>query len=268
MFYFKKILIVFLCFQACSLAAQTTSQTRLQETGLWNGLYLKLRLSEKFGYYAEHHYRLRNSEDDLFDFVGRKRQIYNRAGLNILFNQHFEAIIGPTLVVNYTPYPGNAEYEKITLEPRIWHQWLFIMPEMGRVKLYHQFRFEHRWKRSNEVGAEHNYTNRYRYKLFAYMGLNKKHIEEKTLFFSPSVEIFMHSGKKIVYNPFEDFRTYNGLGYVLNRNITLFAGHMYTLGQAESGFEYKASHIIRLNVMVGLDLRRLQDRLPTINIGY
>ncbi len=247
---------------------QTESVAMLRETGLWNGLYLKVRLSEKLGYYGEHHYRLRNSEDNLYDFVGRRRQIYNRAGINILFNPYFEAVIGPTLVFNYTPSPGNLEFEKVTLEPRIWHQWLFIMPPMDRVKIYHQFRFEHRWKRDNNVGAEFEYTNRYRYKFFAYIPLNKKKIEPQTLFFSPSAEIFLHSGKSIIYNAFEDFRTYNGFGYVLNPKVTFFVGHMWTYGQRRSGFEYAKSHIIRVNAFLGFDVRKIENRLPSINIGY
>jgi len=248
--------------------AQGEASSTLEETGLWNGLYIKAKLRKNIGYYGEHHYRLRNSRNDVNSFVGRNRQIYNRAGINIFFSKYFELVFGPTLVLNFTPEPGNDDYEHITLEPRIWHQWMFIMPKMGRVKLYHQFRFEHRWKRDNGIHDEYKYTDRYRYKFFAYIPLNKKDIEKKTLFFSPSAEIFMHSGKSIVFNPFEDFRTYNGLGYVLNANITLFAGNMWTFGQKSVGYEYKTTHIIRVNVMVGLDLRNIENKLPPINIGY
>lgn len=251
-----------------SVQAQEKSVSKLAETGLWNGLYLKGLFSDKIGYYAEHHLRYRNDVDKLTSFVGRKRQLYNRAGINFLVNKNFEIVVGPTLVLNYTPYPGNPDFEKVTYEPRIWHQWLLIMPPLGRVKFYHQFRFEHRWKRSNEVGAEHEYTNRFRYKVFAYVPLNKKEIGVKTLFFSPSAEIFMHEGKSVVYNPFEDFRTYNGLGYIVNRNLTFFAGHMWTIGQGNTGFEYNKTHIIRLNVFVGFDMRRAKDKVPKINIGY
>ena len=263
----KSICILFMASTTFSLYGQKTS-TRLEETGVWNGVYLKARITNKIGYYGEHHLRLRNKADDINSFVGRTRQVYNRAGINFFFNEYFEGIIGPTLVLNYTPDKSNPDFEKIVLEPRIWHQWLFIMPTMGRFKLYHQFRFEHRWKRSNVVDSNFEYTNRYRYKLFTYMALNKKTIEVKTLFFSPSAEIFMQSGRPIVYNPFEDFRTYNGFGYVLNPNITFFAGHMWTLGQKSSGFEYRTSHILRFNVLIGLDFRSIEKKLPQINLGY
>lgn len=247
---------------------QPTSQIRLEETGLWNGLYLKGKFTKKVGYYGEHHYRLRNNPTNLYSFITQKRQIYNRAGINLFINEYFEAVIGPTLVFNFSPEPENPAYEKVTLEPRIWHQWLFIMPSMGRIRIFHQFRFEHRWRRSNLINSNYHYTNRYRYKLFVYIPINKPVIESKTLFFSPSAEIFLQSGKSIVFNPFEDFRTYNGIGYVYNKNLTFFAGHMWTIGQKSNGVNYRTSHIIRLNVMVGIDFRKIESKIPAINLGY
>lgn len=244
------------------------SQTNLEGTGVWNGVYLKGKITNKIGYYGEHHLRLRNNSNNLNSFLGPTKQIYNRAGISFFVSENFEIILGPTLVLNFSVDPDDSNLKRVVLEPRIWHQWLFKMPEMGRVSLFHQFRFEHRWKRSNEIDAQHNYTNRYRYKVFAYIPLNKDVIEPKTLFFSPSAEIFMQSGKSVVFNPFEDFRTYNGIGYVLNPNFTFFVGHMWTIGQKNSGFEFTSSHILRFNVFFGLDFRKIQDKLPSINLGY
>lgn len=268
--YFAKLYILLFSsvFIAGSASAQQISETTLGETGLWNGVYIKAKLTDKIGYYAEHHYRVRNAEDNINSFVGRRRQIYNRAGINILFNPNFEAVIGPTLVFNYTPSPGNPNFEKVTLEPRIWHQWLFSMPAMGPIKVYHQFRFEHRWKRDNSIESPLEYTNRYRYKLFSYIPINSPYIKPKTIYFSPSAEIFMHSGKSIVFHPFEDFRIYNGIGYVVNEKLTFFAGHMWTIGQRPTGFQYRTSHIFRINMLIGLDLRKIQDKIPSINLGY
>lgn len=265
---YKVLTLLLFHLSAMLSVAQQARSTQLEETGIWYGLYLKGKLTNKIGYYGEHHLRYRNDIQDVNSFIGRKRQLYNRAGINIFFNENIEAVIGPTLVLNYTPDPENSNFEKVVYEPRIWHQWLFIMPKLGRTKLYHQFRFEHRWKRDNDEGAEHDYTNRFRYKLFAYVPINKKKIEVNTLFFSPSAEIFMHTGKSIVYHPLEDFRTYNGIGYVLSPKITLFAGHMWTIGQKRSGYEYRTSHILRFNVFAGLDFRKLESKLPQLNLGY
>lgn len=247
---------------AFSQAERSTSD--LEETGLWMGLYLKGKISDKFLYYGEHHYRRRNSLDNKYDFVGRMRQVYNRAGLLYVHNEYFNVVVGPTLVWNFTPQPGNPDFETTTLEPRIWHQWLFSMPYMGRVKFYHQFRFEHRWKRDNNKGAEFDYTDRYRYKLFAYIPLNKPKLQNKTWFFSPSAEIFLHTGKNIVYDHLEDFRVYTAVGYILNSKITFFGGHMWTIGTKRTGFEFRESHIIRLNEFYNFNLTNPKKAIPSV----
>lgn len=250
------------------LHCQTPASVNLEETGIWEGLYLNIRLNNRLSYYAEHHFRSRNELENVRSFIGRPRQLYNRFGLNISLTDNIEMVLGPALIVNYTPEPGNPQYEPYTIEPRFWSQFVFKSPYVGRVKFVSQFRFEQRWKKNNQINANYDYTNRYRFKFFAYIPLNKKRIEKGTLFLSPSAEIFMQSGKSIAYNPFEDFRTYNGLGYVLNNNITFFAGHMWTIGQKSTGFEYRTSHVFRFNVYIGLDGRKTKDKLPKINLGY
>lgn len=260
-----KWLVVLCClatFSPASYGQEKKAVTKPAETGLWYGLYTKFQLTNKLYYYAETHYRRKNSIHNRVDFTGRMGKIYNRHGLTYLFNPNFELTFGPVLVLNYSPDPRNAEYEKIVLEPRIWHQWLFMQPLVGKIKLYNQFRFEHRFKRSNLEGAEYKYTNRYRYKLYTYLPINKPAVGNKTFFISPSAEIFMHSGKSVVYNPFEDFRVYTTIGYIY-KNWMIYGGHMWTLGQADNGYEYKQSHVIRLNISVNLDLRK-QLKQPSL----
>lgn len=253
---------------AASLAAQDQSTTKLEGTGLWFGTYFKIRFHKNFGYYGEHHYRGKNAKDNVNSFVGRPGKVYNRLGLNFYVHKNFEAVIGPTFVVHFSPDPGNEAYDSPTMEYRVWEQLLFKSAALGRIKIYHQFRFEQRWRRSALSDSPYEYTNRYRYKFFAYIPLNTNYIVEKTIFFSPSAEIFMQSGKSIVYNPFEDFRTYNGFGYVLNKNFTFFVGHMWTIGQKSTGYEYKTNHIFRFNVYIGLDVRKDEGIIPKINLGY
>ncbi|MFN3918500.1 MAG: DUF2490 domain-containing protein [Flavobacteriales bacterium] len=267
----KFVLFIVLLFSFLSGYTQvtppTSSLSKVEETGNWNGLYIRGRFSEKFLYYSEHHYRRRNSLDNTYDFIGRMRQVYNRWGVNYVHNEYFNVILGPTLVFNFTPDPGNPDFEKVTLEPRIWHQWLLSQPYIGRVKLYHQFRFEHRWKRDNNIGASFKYTDRYRYKIFAYIPLNNKTLQNKTWFFSPSAEIFFETGKHVVYQHLEDFRIYNAIGYILNNKITFFGGHMWTTGTKSNGYEFRQSHIIRLNLFYNIDFRNKNKIVPSVLMG-
>lgn len=221
-------------------------------TELWNGIYLKLRLTDKWWWYQETHYRRRSSADNRSNFVGRMAQVYNRFGMTYLFTDYFEVTFGPTLVLNYTPEPENPEYQNMTLEPRFWHQWLFTQ-SVGRVKVLHQFRFEHRFKRDNNLGGEYKYTDRFRYKIYAYFPINKPRMENKTFFVSPSNEVFMETGKHIT-DIFEENRIYTAIGYTLN-NFMFFGGHMWTYGPTAIPATYRNRHIIRLNVMYTIDFR-------------
>ncbi|WP_228527493.1 DUF2490 domain-containing protein [Pararhodonellum marinum] len=235
-----------------------TERTNLAPTTeSWNGLYLKLRLSDRVFWYQENHYRRRNGINNRSDFVGRMSQIYNRFGFTFLFTDQFEVTVGPTLVWNFTPNPDNPDYVNSTLEPRIWHQWL-LTQGIGSVKILHQFRFEHRWKRDNLIGAEYLYTDRYRYKITAYIPINKPRMENKTFFLAPSNEIFFETGKHIV-NILEENRVYTAIGYTYN-NFMFFGGHMWTYGPTAIPGTYRNRHIIRLNVMYTIDFRN--KRLP------
>lgn len=237
-----------------------TERTNLAPTTeSWNGLYLKLRLNDKWFWYQENHYRRRNSIDNRSDFVGRMSQVYNRFGLTYLITDNFEVTFGPTLVWNYTPDPENPEFMNTTLEPRLWHQWL-LTQNVGRVKVLHQFRFEHRYKRDNSIGEDYLYTNRYRYKITAYIPLNKPRMENKTLFLAPSNEIFFETGNHII-NILEENRVYTAIGYTHN-NFMFFGGHMWTYGPTSTPGTFRNRHIIRLNLMYTLDLRN--KRRPVI----
>lgn len=236
-------------------------------SGLWLGSYTKLRLGEKIYYYAETHYRRQNSAGNRLDFAGSMGKIYNRHGINYLVNKYFEVTAGPVLVLNYAQDPTDPKFERMVPEYRIWHQYLLIQPQMGRVKIYHQFRFEHRFRRSLEIAKpEYMYTTRYRYKIYAYIPLNKPYLAEKTFYLSPSVEVFLHSGETVAANPLEDLRIYPVLGYIINENYMVSAGYTWTLGQARTGYEYNQTHLIRLNLYVNFDLRGAKRAVPKIHM--
>lgn len=218
----------------------------------WNGLYLKLRLSDKWWWYQENHYRRRSSADNRLDYVGRMSQLYNRFGMTYIFTDNFEVTFGPTLVWNFAPDRTSPDFVDSVLEPRFWHQWL-LTQSAGRVKILHQFRFEHRFKRNNNIGSEFNYTDRWRYKVTAYVPLNKPKMENNTFFVAPSNEFFFETGKQ-VWNIFEENRIYTAIGYTYN-NYMFFGGHMWTYGPTNAPGTYRNRHIIRLNVMYTIDFR-------------
>lgn len=252
------ITICSLMFLSQEITAQETPQDQMVSlpgtTAWWQGFYFKIRLSDRLFYYQENHYRRINSLDDRGDFVGRMGQFYNRPGLVYLVNPSFEITAGPVITFRYTPEPGNDAFDKTVPDLRIWHQYV-LNHSIGRIKILHQFRIEHRWLRTNEVGSETLFTNRWRYKISAYIPLNKPRMEDKTWYLLPTNEFFFEHGDHKL-ELFEENRTYVSLGYTYG-NFQFFGGYMFTYGPNQETFgHYRQRHILRLNVMVNLDLRK------------
>jgi hypothetical protein len=233
-------------------------------TNMWIGSYNKFRVGEKWIWDAQHHYR-RGGYNGV-PFVGRMTQFYNRHAITYIVNKQFNVTAGGVLRLNFTPQPGNPDFAKIRYEPRFWHEYMFIMP-FPRLMIYHRLRFEHRWSKGNALDAEMIYRNRYRYKIFAAIPINKPKLEPGAFYFIPDVEIIMQSGKKVVDSPLEDLRLYPQIGYIINPRIKVGGGPMYTTGQRLSpgGFQYRQRWVIRLNCYISLDFRKFESKIPDVN---
>jgi len=238
-------------------------------TATWFNSYWNIRFSEKFFWAAEVHHRMYETPN--MPFIGRVGQLYNRHGIKYMFSKKLNITAGFVLRMNFNPEPGNDAFERMVLEPRIWHEYLFGLPlDVNGVDVvaYHRLRFEHRWSRSNLKGSEYIYRNRYRYKFMLKVPLNKKKLTTGALYFNPDVEIIMQSGKTIVANPLEDLRIYPNLGYIFTPRVSGSLGMMYTTGQADLfGYSYKQNWIWKFNVYVSIDARKFEQKIPEINYG-
>lgn len=244
---------------------ESYSGFKTPEHSLWLGSYMNFRLSEKFFWAGEFHYR--RTEYDGVKYVGRTAQIYNRHGIKFVPSKKFSTTVGGVLRINFTPQPDNEEYNFTVLEPRLWHEYVFAMP-FERFMVYHRLRFEHRWSKSNKVGGEFVFRNRYRYKFLMKIPLNNRTLTTKTLYFSPDVELIMQSGSSVPFEPMEDLRLYPHLGYIFNPRIGGSMGMMYTSGQQMDigDFYYRQRWILRFNIYISLDFRKFEAKVPPINL--
>ncbi len=215
---------------------------------LWNGVYTKYRIGERLWYNGEYHVRTR-------DFVNEMAQLYLRIGLSYLVNNNFEitaGIVRPYYWVDESQYPENTNLDKVVPQFRFWQQYLFIQP-VGRVKLYHQIRMEQRWRRDFIVDSPFLLTHRFRHKIMAYIPFSSRGLQTKTFFASLYNEIFIQAGKSIQVNFMEDNRTFAGVGYILNENVQLQAGYMYSIQQRFSGIDFNSRDIFRISVYHNFD---------------
>ncbi|MEX2379123.1 MAG: DUF2490 domain-containing protein, partial [Vicingaceae bacterium] len=173
-------------------------------SGMWTGLYTKYRISERFLYYGEYHYRRRNN------LINDMAQIYLRFGATYLVNPKFEITAGIVTPIYWAPDQEAPNIDKRVMQYRLWEQFLFVQ-SLDRAKIYHQLRFEQRWKRDYVKNSPFELTYRFRYKISSYIPLNNDYLGTKTLFLSLYEEIFIQAGKSIVYNHMEDNRMFIGL---------------------------------------------------------
>lgn len=234
-------------------------------TLLWLGSYNTLRLSDKLYWVAQHHFRTSNYDGT--PWVGRMAQIYNRHALTYRFSDRFLFTLGPVLRINFTPEPGNEDFQSVTLEPRIWHEYMFPMSGYLGARsfvLQHRIRIEHRWSRSNRIDADWIYRDRWRYRITMKLPISRTTLQPKTFYATPlNVEIIMQSGKSVVNAPMEDLRIYPSVGYIFNTKLSVSVGLMYALGQnLGAGHQYRQRYVARINLWWTPDLRKFENRIP------
>ena len=230
--------------------AQTPTIPESKETrssgGAWFGLYTKYHISNKWSYYGEYHIRRRNGFKDM-------AQIYLRFGATYKIAKYLDFTAGFVNPYYWAPTPLVENDDRVVPQYRAWEQAALATP-FDHIKVYHQLRFEQRFKRDFEKGSEYHLTHRFRYKLTVHVPLNKQEFKNHTLFASFYEEIFIQAGKTIVYDHLEDNRVFAGLGYNINPTLQVQTGYMYTFRHDGAPWKYENRHIWRLSLYHHLDL--------------
>jgi hypothetical protein len=221
-------------------------------TALWIGYYTKFRIGAKSFYYGEYHIRRR-------DFAANMSKLYLRFGYTYLFTKKFEVTGGIATPLSWSKYQGNPEYDDVVPEFRFWQQFLFV-DKLYHSKLYHQLRFEQRWKRDYLKGSPYELDYRFRYRFTTYIPLNDHKLKPGTLFASLYDEIFIQAGKPITYNHFEDNRLFLGLGYIINNELQMQLGYMWSFKHNGSPYDYINTHILRFSIYHNVDFYRSRSR--------
>ena len=259
------LIVVNMLMSINGLSQVRPAEYQQEETWLWLGSFNTFRLSEKLFWRAEFHYRRIDFEET--PFIGRMAQVYNRHALNYVFNPNFNVSFGGVLRLDFTPEPNNRELDPLIGEPRIWHEYMFIMPN-PRYQIYHRIRIEHRWNRTHNPSSDWIYRNRYRYNYFMKIPITKRNLVPGAFYVNPSVEVILQSGKAVGGSPLEDLRLYNSIGYIVNPRVTYSAGLMYTTGQTMFDvFTYRQRWVIRLNAYISLDFRKEESKIPSVKLS-
>lgn len=230
--------------QSPPTAAPLEKETRSSNGG-WFGFYTKYHFNDKWAYYGEYHIRRR-------DGLNEMAQIYLRMGATYKLAQYLDVTVGFVNPYYWAPNPEDENVDKVVPQYRIWEQAVLATP-FEHIKVMHQLRLEHRYRRDYVKGSPFELTHRFRYKLTTYIPLNHKDFGPNTLFLSLYEEIFIQAGKSVVYNYLEDNRAFVGLGYNFNEKWQIQGGYMYSFRHDRAPNRFENRHIIRFNLYHHLD---------------
>ncbi|WP_370089687.1 DUF2490 domain-containing protein [Ekhidna sp.] len=225
---------------------QPTEKEISTSDGVWLGFYTKYHFNEKWAYYGEYHVRKKDGFSEM-------AQIYLRFGATYTIAEYLDFTAGVVLPFYWAPNPEDPNVDDVVPQYRLWQQAVLATP-FEHIKVFHQLRTEQRWRRSYVKDSPFELTHRFRYKLTVYVPLNKPAFENHTLFVAAYNEIFIQAGKSIVYNHFEDNRSYVGVGYNLSEQFQIQGGYMLSFRHAGSPFKYEQRHILRLSLYHHMDL--------------
>ncbi|TGE18941.1 DUF2490 domain-containing protein [Hymenobacter elongatus] len=196
--------------------AGSSPAARAQTPGSWGSwligtVLLPSTAERKWGGYAE--VQARNN--------GVARQyFYNelKAGLSYDLDKNFTLMLagGRYATSDYRDLRAGP----LSVEKRVWLQ-MVLSQYMSRLKVEHRYRVEQRWFAYRADSSETR--NRLRYRLNAFLPLNKQTITDNTVFLSVYDEIFINPKGPVL----ERNRVYAGVGYQFSRRLTVQAGWLH-----------------------------------------
>ena len=260
---FRGLILLLLLSFTWPAMAQEESEFKDPGTAVWFNTYGIIRISKRFFWDAQTHFRFEETEN--VPFIGQIGQIYNRHAIGYIYSKKFNASLGGVLRINFN-LDDDSMGRNAVPEWRIWHQYQFALP-VGSLMFYHRIRIEHRWTQGFAENSEYIFRNRWRYMFRMKIPLNNHKFVPRTLYISPESELIMQSGKAVVDSPLEDLRLTTTIGYILTPRITVAGGLMYSFGQIlTDGSVYKQKFTLRFHLYYSPDFRKVKNKLPAIHL--
>lgn len=242
-------LLIFIC-SGTAYGQQTTPVTETQNI-LWLGYFSRIKVAEKWGINSDVQWR-RNYDN------GMHVQDVFRTGINYKLHLQAVATVG---IAFFRHHSGRIKQKIIQPEWRPWQQLNFVQ-DVGRFNLSHRFRFEQRVRQrivNDALTDDFDFNYRIRYRFNVQLPINKKKIENNTLFLDLANEVMLNFGKEIETNYFDQNRIQLGLSYKLNENYRFQLSYMQLFATTPDPFEYRENHIVRFNFYHNLNLQKTKQ---------
>ncbi|MBL0740016.1 DUF2490 domain-containing protein [Chryseolinea lacunae] len=244
-------LLLLVLFCATAVVAPSPQKEVQHREQLWLGYFLQGRLTNKFGFWVDVHYRQTDH------FIDRPFQFIFRPAVTYFIKDNLRVNVGYAFA-NHFPAKG---LDTSRPEHRAWQQiwWNQKYPGLSTLQW---LRLEQRFNRkiANDVLEDgYNFNWRLRYNLSFFIPLKGKEMVAHTPFAAVTNEVFLNFGDRIVYNTFDQNRFFVGLGYQFTSHLNAQLGYMNVYQQDASGSKYISSNAIRLFVFHSLDFRTKQE---------
>lgn len=226
---------------------QRTVTTQNQQ---WVHYFLTARFAEKAYLTSEASFRTRSGFSEASQSVLGAGLMYRPAPTLSL----------QTNVAYFTAY-AQAPATVNRPEWRVYHAILLQGQKYGKLTVSHRYRVEERFfRKANSQTLEQGFDLecRLRYQLQLQYPLKGDKVDYKIPYLFLTEEIFLHLGKNILTNTFDQNRITAGLGLMFIKNFTCTLGYLHIYQQRASGSNYNSIHTLRLALIHTPDWRKKQ----------
>jgi len=222
------------------------------------------KINERWGIHTD--YQFRRSE-----FLKDWQQSLTRVGLEYYTKK------GPQFTAGYAhvrtfPYGEQPVLAKND-EHRLWQQ-VSLKNSVGRFDLQHRYRLEQRLLEKFKITPTDNVEldervlrHRMRYRLQLQIPINNDKMEDNTVFFSASDEIFLGFGKGVAKNVMDQNRMYAGFGYRFSQALNLQLGYLNQYVVKSDGVHIERNHTVQMGVVYNHTFKRLKkEDFPLVQL--
>jgi hypothetical protein len=225
----------------------------------WISYFGNHKLSNKIGLNTEYQWRRENG-------FQHWQQSLLRVGIDYNLNSSFSISAGYGWIETF-PYGEQPVIHEFT-EHRIWQQFNQknkVETLFKNFEIQHRYRLEQRFldtyslNNSNEIIQGNTiFRQRVRYRLMFMIPLNKKQLEDNTLFLNVNNEIFVGFGKGIAKNVFDQNRYNTSLGWRFNSNFSIQLGYLNQYIIKSDGIKAERNHTFLISTNYNLDFSTKQ----------
>jgi hypothetical protein len=205
-----------------------------QQFQTWTSVNSIMRFSNRWGMMADMHMRRNNGVADPSFFIVRVGADYWVHDKMIAAAGYGHMWLAPT----------HQNWSTTVHEHRL-HQQIAFSSAAGTTGIVNRIRNEQRWMQQVKEDKRTGYwkfTNRVRYLVHFSFPIAASHGKYAIVL---ADEIFVHFGKDIVYNTFDQNRLFIGIKSKINKNWSYDIGYMNVYQQKASGYQYDLNHTFR-----------------------